>query len=185
MPLASEGSEIDLVWRRHLPHRLREGCTWPAGPAGRGSVFQVQQPPAGRSWPQVDYHPADVLLIYQYDAICPSHPARNLSGELRIVPGEWVEVTHVYVADPQERRVMFMYRARGSDLFYWTGRMLVAPDHEDWKARYSDAQLRGLNVSSVMHERHVDTAITATWRSREVAPPRANATTFSRQRCLG
>lgn len=169
-------SEVDLVWRRHLPHRLREGCTWPAGPAGCGSVFEVRQPPAGRSWPQVDYHPADVLLIYHYDAICPANPkeahsARNLSAKLRVVPGEWVEVTHLYVADPQERHVIFMYRARGSGLFYWTGRMLVAPDHEDWQARYSVAQLRGLNVSSVMHERHVDTG----GNYRYMAEPRGGA----------
>ena len=125
---------VEVIWARHLPSELREACTWPTVPAGRGSVFS-------------GWWSTRLLWVYQFATSCEGvpyfHGGGADGGYAREVTGRWVEVTHAFSDDPLERDALFLTLARGSGLWYFSGRTLLLND-----AGRLDSYLNELGINS-------------------------------------
>ena len=118
-------SEVEVIRKRFLPKELLAACSWPIQPSGRGSLY---------TW----WAPSQLIWVYQFDKGCdgllPNYPWRG--GTAIEVPGRWIEVIHEYVdmSISIEADVLYLTIAKGSGLWYYTGRTLVSNGNSivDW-----------------------------------------------------
>lgn len=123
-------STVELVHLQHLPERIRRECSWQIVPHKQGDIFRKVGVAAL-------YSPPSSLWQYQHVRLCTGDIASEggKRGWTQIAEGSWREVTHAYIKHPLEFKAVFMYAARGSGLWYHTGKTLVLSDHFD-VARY-------------------------------------------------
>ncbi|KAJ1620031.1 hypothetical protein T492DRAFT_1080786 [Pavlovales sp. CCMP2436] len=111
---------VDVLFVPLLPAKMRR-CNWARDPAGFGSVYRLQ-----------NYYmqPRNSVWIYRFaHAGCPHRPTNNNTA--RVLPPElpplknhteeWVEVTHSFTRHYAEVGLSFLYRAKGSGLWYKLG----------------------------------------------------------------
>lgn len=164
--LVWDWSAVEVIRKRYLPSQLRAACSWPVSPAGRGSLY---------TW----WAPSQLLWVYQFDTGCkgmlPSNSPWRKGAKALEVPGRWVEVTHAYLDNVSiEADVLFLTIAKGSGLWYYTGRTLVSNGASlaDWMAEHAPnatstrqqisaigwpfTELRKMGFASVIEDAHVD-----------------------------
>ena len=121
-------SQIEYIHFRHLPLSLRTSCSWRISqPKQRGEIFRKDDFAAL-------YSPPNSLWQYQHERLCTGDEASKggpRTAPLVLAEGSWREVTHVYIKHSLERKAVYHYSARGSGLWYHTGKTLVVSDHYD------------------------------------------------------
>ena len=120
-------SHIDYIHFNYLPGALRRLCSWKLDrPERQGDVFH-----------KTDFgglfSPPESLWHYRHEKLCTGDEASKggARGPPRVLDGTWREVSHVYVKHSLERKAVYMYAARGSGLWYYTGKTIIVSDHYD------------------------------------------------------
>ena len=134
-----EWSVVEVIHLQRLPIQLQLACTWPSAPLGRGSVFT--------GW----WAPSHYLWVYHFERPCAGvmgghgDADNGRGGYAREVSARWVEVTHEYQRTEElESEALFLTLARGSGVWYYTGKTLLVND-----ASRLETYMRDLNMSAV------------------------------------
>ena len=129
---------VDLVWTNHLPRSLAS-CEYAREPIGPRTMYS-------RINTALPDHP-NASWIYHHTALT-SHSDSGGMGPTGSVgrdyhddvfgSNRWVEVFHAKNRDVRENSYYYMYLARGSGIWYWTGSAMSHRDHwqqyEHWNA---------------------------------------------------
>jgi hypothetical protein len=117
-------SSCDMLWEAFLPEPIRHGCSWPTVPSAPNDVFTFlsEFQPAGTLW--IQRAPSE-LPCYAPPVIAKAAQPRFPAHELHDSTQLWVEVTRHYSVNEFERKTMWLFRARGSGLWFRAGRALV------------------------------------------------------------
>ena len=113
---------VGIVWSDALPAELRSRCD------GAGVALNVSLWAGGPGSSPRDALWANEVPVHNEtpNFNVGALPAADVRG------GHWVEVTHTFLPGrKQEAMGVWMYQARGSGLWYWTGRRLTVSDTAD------------------------------------------------------
>jgi len=116
-------SQVDVVWRKHVPFEVQKACAAVRWSPVRGHLF----------WTGYDYD-NKMFRVYQYDD-APCSWRANDGGPglpLYVVEGGWMEVQHSYIPHGSlEATGYWTYRAVGSGVWYNAGKIMVIGDTMD------------------------------------------------------